>query len=247
MAATSFIGLKDMYAKLKTIPDNQIPNININTFFNAATVPTTCDAIVASARRLTYPNFTQGYKIVDSKDDPSQRVNDMKTNLSLFRDALVSTPIDQGEPIDAGGNKNILNYINKVQNNQIPVLRQVNQCLREASEPNMNALEQQRNDTNESKTRLEFITNADKNVSYYDGWFPMFRPMTEGSLFGLFATSIFLLLLSTAILLQFAGISLDITFPSFGESEEGTSYTPYILGGIALSATVALLQWYFQK
>ncbi len=242
-------GLKDMNGNV--IPSDKAPVINTGIFFNTSagtSVPTTCDAIVGAAKKLTLSNFLQNYKIYDASNDPSQRQNDMKTNLSLFRDGIMGSSIDQLQTIPPSPSLTaIQSYLQKVQTNQIPVLRQVNQCLQETTVPDAQELIEQRNSTSESKARLDAIKNSDNEVSYYEGWFPLFRPMTESSLFGLFAASMLLLLVSTAIFLKMAGITLDIKFPSFGIASEDVSYTPYILTGIGLSATVALIRWYFTK
>ncbi len=245
-------GLKDINGNV--IPTDKAPMLNTGIFFNTSPdakgstpVPTTCDGVVGAAKQLTLSNFLQNYKIFDSTNDPSQKQNDIKSNLSLFRDGLVGSNIDQLQKIQSPALPTIQTYLQRVKTNQIPVLRQVNQCLQETTVPDTQELIEQRNTTSESKARLDAIKNMDSNVSYYEGWFPMFRPMTESSLFGLFATSIFLLLLSTAIFLKMAGVSLDIKFPSFGVESESVSYTPYILMGVGLSATVALIRWYFTK
>jgi hypothetical protein len=242
----SLTGLRDMNGNI--ISNEASPNINSNILFNVSSttgVPLTCDAIVSTANQSTFDDFLRMYKLFDSTNDPTQRGNDLKTNLSLFYNGLANQNINQGQSMP--NNTNILNYLDKVKTSQIPVLQQVHHCLTEASQPDTKELIQQRNETSEAKSRFDFIQNADKNVSYYEGWFPMFRPMTEGALFGLFGASIFLLLLSIAILLQFVGISLDITFPDLGFTEKGTSYIPYIVMGIGLSGTIALLRWYFKS
>lgn len=248
---TPLTGLKDIQGNL--IPADKAPNINVGVFFNTSPdakgstpVPITCDEIIGAAKQLTLQNFLQNYKIFDSTTDPSQRQNDMKTNLSLFRDGLVISSIDQLQTIQSSTLPSIQNYLNTIQTSQIPVLRQVQQCLQETTIPDTQELIQQRNTTSESKLRLDTIKNIDTNVSYYEGWFPMFRPMNESSLFGLFAASMLLLLVSTAVFLNMAGVSLDIKFPSFGIESDNVTYTPYILMGIGLSATVGLLRWYFQ-
>jgi hypothetical protein len=67
--------------------------------------------------------------------------------------------------------------------------------------------------TEESKLRLDGIRNSDTNVSYYEGWFPLFRPMSETALFSLFSVSIALLLSAIAIYLRMQGIELQVTMP----------------------------------
>ncbi len=237
------------------IPTDKAPLINTGIFFSTSPdvkgstpVPTTCDGIISMAKQVPKQQFVINYKIADSSNDNSQRLNDIKTNLSLFRDGLIGSNIDQGQQIVSSNLKAVQTYLNTIETNQLPVLRQVNQCLIETTVPDTSELVEQTQATSESKARLDFIKDSDKNISYYEGWFPLFRPMKEVTLFGLFATSLLLLLLAIGIFLRLAGVDLDIKFPGleFG-SEEGGSYTPYILMGLGLSASVGLLQWYFKK
>lgn len=252
--ATPLTDLKDMQQNI--IPQDKSPNINVNVKFNTSSdikgttlVPTTCDAIVSTAKQITSQNFLQLFKLSDSSKDPSQRMNDIKSNLSFFRDGLVSSNIDQLQQIVSPNFKVIQSYLEGINTNQIPVLQQVNQCLRETAIPDNSEYVSQLNDTSESKARLDAIQNMDTNLSYYEGWFPLFRPMKEVTLFGLFASSIFLLLLGIAIFLHLAGVDLDIKFPTFdfGSSDESINYSSYIFMGIGLSASVGLLRWYFSK
>jgi hypothetical protein len=252
--ATPLTGLRDMQSNI--IPINRAPLINLGVFFSTSPdskgstpVPTTCDGIVSMAKQIPKQQFLINYKIADSTNDRSQLSNDIKTNLSLFRDGLIGSNIDQGQQITTTTLSAIQNYLKKIEINQIPVLQQVNQCLTETTIPDTSEYVQQANSTSESKDRLNFIKESDKNISYYEGWFPLFRPMKEVTLFALFATSLLLLLLAIGVFLHLGGVDLDIKFPSFelGSGEEGASYKPYIFTGIGLSVTVGLLQWYFQK
>jgi hypothetical protein len=252
---TPLTGLKDMQQNI--IPSDKSPNINVNIQFNTSPdskgstpVPTTCAAIVSAAKQVTAQNFLQLYKLSDSSNDPTQRNNDLKNNLSLFRDAIIGSNIDQLQQIQSPNFPIIQKYLDAVNISQIPVLQQVNQCLRETTTPDTSEYVSQLNDTSESKVRLDSIKNMDTEISYYEGWFPLFRPMKEVTLFALFATSILLILLGIAIFLHLAGVDLDIKFPSFdlgSNGEETTSYTLYILIGIGLSTFVGLLRWYFSK
>ncbi len=235
------------------IPTDRAPLVNTGVFFStspdskgATPVPTTCDGIVSMAKQISNQQYLINYKIADSTNDPSQRLNDIKTNLSLFRDGLIGSNIDQGQQVTSGNFSAIQKYLDTIETNQLPVLRQVNQCLVETIIPDTSEYAQQTNETSESKARLDFLKDSDTNISYYEGWFPLFRPMKEVTLFGLFSTSLLLLLMAIGVFLHLAGVDLDIKFPMMDlGSEEGGSYTPYILMGLGLSASVGLLQWYF--
>ena len=91
----------------------------------------------------------------------------------------------------------------------------------------------------EAKARYEGITSDVEHVSYYQGWFPMFRPMKEISLFVLFGVSMFIMLLSILLILHVSGIRVNISFPlqffidmySYFGNTPGY-FSSYLIGGL---------------
>lgn len=93
----------------------------------------------------------------------------------------------------------------------------------------------------ESKLRLDGIRNSDTHVSYYEGWFPLFRPMSETSLFTVFSISIALLLVSIVAFLRMQGIELQILTPvsNFDFMATLRGYSSYIWAAIAVGLGIA--------
>jgi hypothetical protein len=104
-------------------------------------------------------------------------------------------------------------------------LNLVNECLLEKANVNLDRLNKEKDALEESKDRYEFIANPEMRTSYYEGWFPINRPMKEGSLFLLFASGLFLLLFSVVVFLRMGGIELNIQLPGYMESATGGFFT----------------------
>jgi hypothetical protein len=104
----------------------------------------------------------------------------------------------------------------------------------------------------ESKLRLDGIRNSDTQVSYYEGWFPLFRPMSETALFGLFSVSIAILLASIVMYLRMQGIELQILMPAssigfmaiFDTLRQYSSYIWFaIAAGLAIGFAAYKMEW----
>jgi hypothetical protein len=125
---------------------------------------------------------------------------------------------------------------------RISIQEYVANCVNDYYKFNSEDYEAQVKATDESKSRLDAITTPEQHVSYYDGWFPLFRPIKESSLFGLFAVSIFMLLLSVLIFLRMKGIEINIIMPQGSiDLSWMTTYIPYGGIGIALGFAVAYI------
>jgi hypothetical protein len=64
-----------------------------------------------------------------------------------------------------------------------------------------------------SKDRYDKIQFPEKDVSYYEGTFPIYRPINEKTLFILFAVGLFLMLLALVCFLRTQGIEINILVP----------------------------------
>jgi len=130
------------------------------------------------------------------------------TNLDKLKDVL-SRAIP-GNPFTA---TNVQTYVNDIETKILPQVQLVESCLSESLQVDNKGLNQAQAQLDESKERYESIKNPETNVSYYEGWFPIVRPMSEGALFGLFGAAIFMLLLSIFIFLRLAGVVINIQIP----------------------------------
>ena len=218
---------------------------NINTEVNfvtnvgtAGVVPLTCPTILSSAKTLGLPSFLNTYKI------GTPLLNNINTNLTTFKNTLDSAPNPSTDITQAADYTNIQEYITNVKNTQLPTLRLVAACLKEEVSPDATKLTNAELLYNQSKTRYESITDHRDAVSFYQGWFPLFRPMKEGSMFALFGISMLILITAILLLLQLTGIEVNIILPTIVIAEvsgEFGKYMPYIYGGGALGLLIVVI------
>jgi len=64
-----------------------------------------------------------------------------------------------------------------------------------------------------SKERYDMLNSPETHVSYYEGTFPIYRPISETTLFVLFGVGLFLMLLSLLLFLRTQGIELQLVLP----------------------------------
>jgi|LauGreDrversion4_2_1035121.scaffolds.fasta_scaffold54787_3 hypothetical protein len=188
-------------------------------------VPLTCEEILRDAKTKTTTNFLATYKL------PA-----LQTNLQTFRDSLKE--INPNSATTSSDYSDIEKYLQSVEGTQLPVLKLVSSCLSEADSPDTHELKELENKYEESKARYEGITSERDRVSYYEGWFPIFRPMKELSIFILFGISMLIMVISILLILHVSGINIQITLPtaflSFWANYLGTMtviYSPYLIGG----------------
>ena len=175
---------------------------------------TSCDAIVSQAKTLDVATFLSNYAINDKTTTSSPDVS-IKDKLTTFKASL--TPTDTSQPITDktgySGPDGINTFITNLDSIHIPVIRLVDNCLKESQQIDMTDYNAAKALKEESKSRLESILTPEQHISYYEGWFPIVRPMTESSLFILFGSALFLLLLSITVFLSMTGVSVQIQIP----------------------------------
>lgn len=199
----------------------------------APTQPTSCANVVtadnlltsAAALKTTYfPYIQSGNAFLTFK-------NELATADTPANTALTAT---LSEPLQT--------YLTRLENTVIPIQEYVTNCVKDDVRFNAADYDAQVKATDESKSRLDAITTPEQHVSYYDGWFPLFRPMKESALFGLFAVSIFMLLLSVLIFLKMKGIEINIIMPQGSiDLSWMTKYLSYSGIGIAIGFAVAYI------
>jgi hypothetical protein len=230
-------GLKTLGPNPTDVIGDNRPKINTTIKFTVDRLNTpTCQSILSEVNTFTSKNaFLQRWKIFDSGTDQTQVPNDMIKNLNNFKTDL-TTNKDQAIEInlETDNNKPISDYLDNIETQQIPVLQLVNSCLNDSLTYNSELLENQKDITSESKLRLESVKDPETKVSYYEGWFPLFRPISEPALFGIFAASVFLLLLSIGVFLRMSGFQFNIVFPTLFLASTGSDYTRFIYIGLAV-------------
>lgn len=208
------------------------PTINTDTFFDGTNYGN-CAAINAMVAAGGAPQTLKLQNVID--------------NVSTFKSAVDSV-LDPGSSVSEAtrGYPAINTYLTKLENESLLYYRLARDCIRESSgaASATAAYTKQSERTEESKARLESITDPERATSYYEGWFPLFRPMTETALFVLFGTGILLLALSIFIFLNTRGVSVAITLPEGGLGLPLPDFSgsgPYIGGGLALGAVAGYL------
>ena len=245
--STRLSGVKNVQGEDVSSP----PTINTNIFFTVDAIsPPTCQTIISqAATSADSNNFLNIWKLRDSGTDTSLLSSDLKKNLSNFYDSLASDPNDQRLSIDmtTTNNANIETYLRKLELEQIPILRLVDSCMRDSITPDYNELKKQKEVTDESKLRLESVKDPETKVSYYEGWFPLFRPMSEPALFGIFITSVVLLLLSIGVFLRMSGIQFSIALPTLFIGGEGLDTKKYMYIGLGVGGVAGVSIYGYQK
>lgn len=202
---------------------------------NVTAAKTSCPDIVSQAKSLDINTFLENYGMKDGSS--------IKGRLASFKTELSLAAITQDIQTKIGYSTTVTNvgvneFMNALDTTHIPVIRLVDNCLRENLEADMTDYNTAKSTADESKTRLESILTPEQHTSYYDGWFPIIRPMTEIALFFVFGAALFMFILSIMIFLSMTGVSLQIQIPEgdflyrvFGYSlPPGISY--YLYGGL---------------
>jgi hypothetical protein len=194
---------------LLTLPTNNGSgiSINIDTSPRIKLESNTCSSVLSSVNRKDVGSFLSKYKI----DSLQQNINTILTQVN-------ASSIDGSQPFYWPSNTaTIQTYINSIKNADIPTLKFMVNCMEESySTPDLSAYEEEKNKLDASKKRLEMILHPQNNVSNYEGWFPITRPMHEPSLFILFGIGLLLLLLSVVLFIKTQGVNVNIeTPPSF--------------------------------
>jgi len=93
-----------------------------------------------------------------------------------------------------------------------------------------------------SKDRYEQLKSPETHVSYYEGTFPIYRPIGQSTLFILFGVGLFLMLLSILFFLRTQGVEIQLIMPQTtvlsGIPTFVAGQTPYI--GMAVTFGIVL-------
>lgn len=89
-----------------------------------------------------------------------------------------------------------------------------------------------------SKDRYDKLHFPEKDVSYYESTFPIYRPINEKTLFILFALGLFLMLLALVCFLRTHGIEINILVPQTTVTIPGMSTMYYISSAFSGQGTL---------
>jgi hypothetical protein len=221
-------------------PQGALPTIDTSTLFPTGvvnSVPNTCQTILVSAK-------TSGSKAAFMEQ---YRFADQRATLNEFVTKLKGTTVDQNQTVDSKpGFSDVDTFLTNLEQTQVPIQSLVSSCMRESVQPNIKAVQEARAVRDESKDRYEAIMTPERRTSYYEGWFPLFRPMTEAALFVLFGTALFLLLLSITIFLRMRGVELEVRLPEMAVlGFDLTPYRGFIIGGGIFGGLLTVGLWKF--
>jgi hypothetical protein len=196
-------------------------------------LPTSCQSILSTAR-MSGSSST----FFDSIQLTSKYFFDLRS----FSSQLKSYTIDQNQVMLADSSfQKFIELMRGLYFVEIPKYRLIQNCLKEANQIKVNDYDEQKARTEESKLRLDSMLHPEESVSYYEGWFPLFRPMKEQTLFALFGTALFLLLFSIWILLKFNGFEFNISLPGGVQVGGVSQYQGYLIGGAVVGLVVGVI------
>jgi hypothetical protein len=207
-------------------------SLQTNTPFytsGAGAVPIKCADILSRKKTTSLSDFLSAYGL------PT-----LKTNLTTFNtSAAMTASLNQQKDItSSSGYDDVNTFLTNVENTSLPVLRLVKSCLEEDGQLDKAEYNSAKAAKEESKLRLDSILTPERHLSYYDGWFPIIRPMHETSLFVLFGLALFMLIVSILVFLRMGGVHIQINIPQFSvpypELGASSSSTPYVFGGLAV-------------
>jgi len=209
--------------------------IDVDTQFSTdliGGVPNTCKTIIQAANSSgSKTNFLNIYK-----------VDQIKTNLSTFNIKIAA--LNPTLRV-SGGLDTINDYLTSLEKTQIPVQKLVAACLSEKVAPDTRKLDLTKREYDTSKARYESVT--EQNTSYYEGWFPLYRPVKEQSLFILFGISIFFLVIACLLFLSGSDIYLKIELPRQYDMPyiqfDYTSVMWGVLIGVIVTAIGLYVKW----
>jgi len=206
------VNLSGLQTVAKT-PVSRDPELVVTTPFTPGQggAKTSCAEIVAQAKQLDLTNFLSNYAINDKATASSGDLS-IKDKLTTFK-TMLSTSDTVQSIRDKTGYSEVNTFLTNLKNIHLPTIRLVDNCLKEDQQIDMTDYNSAKAIEEESKSRLESILTPEQHTSYYEGWFPIVRPMTEFSLFTLFGAALFLLLVSITVFLSMGGVIVQIQIP----------------------------------
>ena len=217
---------------------------------DTTTIPMTCSAVISAAKNASTSDalIDVTYHIHPAHENPLYAV---QANLRPLARALGKFD-DQGQTFsDTVGRDAVQAHLTYIEDSYLPIVRLGDTCLKESIQPDAAALKSATDKLEEAQSRLASITNPEEDVSYYEGWFPMVRPMTEPALLGIFGASIFMLLVSILVFLRLQGVEINVIVPEIIINSTLFTLPPnasyYIYGGLATGIIGSIAYAYYAR
>jgi len=210
------------------------PTIDIGLSFDADStmpghVPLTCSTILQAAKTKNRANFKNIYK-----------VNQLQSNVSQFFSQLSSANPAQ-TITDTSNLAAISEYLNTTRTSQLPVLQLVSDCLTQANDADPIALAKAAAVYETSLSRYEDLTTDHPRVSYYEGWFPIHRPMKLVSMLILFGMGMLFIIMSILFFLQMRGVQIKLEIPAMANSGTSSYIGKAALAGAGIGAIIVAI------
>jgi uncharacterized integral membrane protein len=230
------------------------PGVSSATIDVGVKIPLTptpsCATVLANARNSSnIKDFLKYYhtdELISNLTNFRKQVTNAKINKNqTYRDiqALNTSYVSQAP--------RVVDYIMKeIPKKQIPILELIETCMKESTDVDYSQYVKKRELADESKERYESSIKQEEHVSYYEGWFPLFRPMKESMLFWIFGGSLIFILLSIFLFLRMGGVEVQVLFPtkeapmqysvsSQGSSSAFASYSGPIYAGLLVGGVLS--------
>jgi hypothetical protein len=184
---------------------------------------TTCVDVINQSKTSFLDSFLENYAIKDKLLSSSADIS-IKDKLTTFKTSITSADILQNIR-DKRGYNDINTFLQNLQTTHLPVIRLVDNCLKENLQADMSEYNKAKATEEESKTRLESILTPEQHLSYYDGWFPLIRPITEYGLFILFGLGLLMFITAIMFFLSMTGVSVQIQIPEIAFTIAGNYFS----------------------
>lgn len=137
------------------------------------------------------------------------------------------------------------NYLNTMRTDMLS-LGFVANCVKEQTAVN-DALYSAKKTLEVSKDRYEQLHSPETHVSYYEGTFPIYRPIGQTTLFSLFGVGLFLMLVSLLFFLRTQGIEIQLIMPQTFTVSGSSVYTTVAGQGmyIGIASVIGIVLGYF--
>jgi hypothetical protein len=137
------------------------------------------------------------------------------------------------------------NYLNTMRTDMLSLAFVAN-CVKEQTAVN-DALYSAKKTLEVSKDRYEQLHSPETHVSYYEGTFPIYRPIGQTTLFSLFGVGLFLMLVSLLFFLRTQGIEIQLVMPQTFTVSGSSVYTTLVGQGmyIGIASVIGIVLGYF--
>jgi len=231
--------------RINAIDPHIFSSINTKIEFDtegSLAVPLTHVSILKKARQSgSADKFMETYKLSSTNENIVGNFAYISSIFSKLMDP--NSHIDTTQDLRGFDNfDNLQEYLQNMENSQLPVMELVANVLNEEMQLDTTALIKAKKRYEAAKASYEVVENRENQVSYYEGWFPITRPLKVATMYTLFGISILFAILSVLLFLNMGGVQLNVVIPTSEFSSTTSNYEDvkkYIFGGVAGGGIIA--------